>query len=225
MKTLILSLGGSIIVPDKPDYFFLREFKNFVIEHLKNYRFVIVCGGGKTNSYYNYAASRISNVNDIDLDWIGIMASRLNAELVRSIFGDLAYEKVVYDPTKKVDTDKKIIIAAGYKPGCSTDYDAVLLAEHFDSSKIINLTNTEYVYDKDPRTNPDAQKLFNVSWKDYRKIVGNKWSPRLNSPFDPIASKLAQEKKYSVAILKGTDLKNLRDFIEDKTFKGTIITI
>ena len=223
METLVLSVGGSIIAPDKPDYFFLREFKNFVINKLDKYRFVIVCGGGKTNSYYNQAAQRVSNIDDNDLDWLGIMATRLNAELLRIIFGELAHEKVIYNPEKKIKTKKKIIIAAGYKPGWSTDYDAVLLGKQLGAKKIINLTNTSYVYDKDPRKHENAKKLFNLTWKEFRKIVGNKWSPRLNSPFDPVASKQAQKNKMIVVILKGTDLKNFDDYLENKTFKGTVI--
>jgi len=223
MKTLVLSLGGSIIAPDKPDYFFLREFKNFIIRNLDIYKFIIVCGGGKTNSYYNQAAKRISNTKQEDLDWLGIMATRLNAELVRIIFGELAYEKVIHDPNEKINTDKNIIIVAGWKPGCSTDYDAVLLGQQYEAKEIINLTNTEYVYDKDPRKYKDAIKLFNVSWQEYRKIIGNKWTPRLNTPFDPIASKEAQKNKLKVVILKGTDLVNLENYLQNKDFYGTII--
>jgi len=223
METLVLSLGGSIIAPDKPDYFFLREFKNFIINKLDKYRFVIVCGGGKTNSYYNQAAQRVSNIADEDLDWLGIMATRLNAELLRIIFGDLAHKEVIYNPEEKIKTKKKILIAAGYKPGWSTDHDAVLLGKQLGAKKIINLTNTSYVYDKDPKKHKDAKKLYHLSWKEFRKIVGNKWSPRLNSPFDPVASKEAQKNKMSVVILKGTDLNNFNDYLENKTFKGTVI--
>jgi uridylate kinase len=222
METLVLSVGGSIIAPDKPDYFFLKEFKNFIIKNLPNYRFIIVCGGGKTNSYYNQAAKRISKVSDKNLDWLGIMATRLNAELVRVIFGELAYEKVIYDPSKKINTDKNIIIASGWKPGRSTDFVAVFLGKKLNANKIINLTNIDYVYDKDPKIK-GAKKLFNVSWKDYRKIIGNKWSPRLNSPFDPVASRQAQKNKMSVAVLRGTDLINLQSYLDEKEFRGTII--
>lgn len=223
MKTVILSVGGSIIAPDKPDYYFLREFKNFILKYLDNCRFVIVCGGGKTNSYYNEAAQRVSNIKKEDLDWIGIMATRLNAELVRSIFGELAHDKVVLDPGKKIRTKKKIIIAAGWKPGCSTDYDAVLLAKQFESKEILNLTNISYVYDKDPKKYPDAKKAYNISWKDYRKIIGNKWTPRMNSPFDPVASREAEKMKLRVAVLKGTDLKNVERYLTGQAFEGSII--
>ena len=223
METLILSVGGSIIVPDKPDYFFLGEFKNFVIRHLNKYKFIIMCGGGKTNSYYNTAAKRVSKISNDDLDWLGIMASRLNAELMRTIFGELAHNKVIYDLTKKISTKKKVIIGAGYKPGWSTDYDAVLIAGQFNVKKILNLTNIAYVYDKDPKKFKDVKKLFNISWKEYRKIIGRKWLPRMNVPFDPIASKEAQKLKLQVVILKGTNLKNVENYILGKDFDGTVI--
>ncbi len=222
METLILSVGGSIIVPDKPDYFFLREFKNFVIKHLDKYKFVIMCGGGKTNAYYNAAAKRVSKISNDDLDWIGIMASRLNAELMRTVFGELAHNKVVYDPTKKITTKKKIIIGAGYKPGWSTDYDAVLIAKQLNVKKILNLTNIAYVYDKNPKYS-DAKKLFDITWKDYRKIIRKRWIPRLNTPFDPVASKEAQKLRLEVIILKGTNLKNVENYILGKNFEGTVI--
>ena len=224
METITFSLGGSILIPDKPDYFFLKEFKNFVINNLENYRFIIVCGGGKTNSYYNEAAKRVSNISSDNLDWIGIMASRLNAEYVRSVFGDLAYDKVITDPTKKINTKKKVIVGAGWTPGRSSDYVAVLLAQKYDSTSVINLTKLSHVYDKDPEKYSDAKKIFKIGWTEYLKIVGTKWSPRLNSPFDPVASKLAKQNKMAVAILKGTDLKNVQKKLDKKNFLGTIIS-
>ena len=47
MKTIVISLGGSIVVPEEIDIKFLTEFKN-MIERLikKGYRFIIICGGG-----------------------------------------------------------------------------------------------------------------------------------------------------------------------------------
>ncbi len=227
MDTLILSLGGSIIFPNKnrscPDYFFLKDFKNFILRNLEKRRFVIVCGGGKINSNYNEAALKVSNISKENLDWLGIMATRLNAELVRVIFGDLAHKKVIYNPEKKKKKKKKVIVAAGYKPGCSTDFDAVLLAEQLGSNTIINMTNTSHVYNKDPNKFKDAVKLNNISWKEYKKIIGRKWSPRMNCPFDPVASKKAEELGLKVVILKGTDLKNLEDCINKKDFVGTVI--
>ena len=223
MKTLILSLGGSLIAPDKPDYFFLREFKNFVISRLDKYRFVIVCGGGKTASYYVQAAGRVSRMSDESLDWIGIMATRLNAHLVKTAFGSYAEEMIIHDPTKKLAFKKNIVIAAGWKPGWSTDYDAVLLAKQLKAKQVINMSNIDYVYDKDPRKFSDARPIESISWGDFRKIIGSKWTAGLNAPFDPIAAKEAEKFGLKAAVI-GKNLKNLESCIEGKEFKGTIIS-
>lgn len=223
METLIISLGGSIIVPDKPDYFFLREFKNFIIRNIEKYRFVIICGGGKTSAYYNETALKVSEISDEELDRLGIAGTRLNAELLRVIFGELAYESVITDPTKKIKTDKNIIFVSGWKPGFSTDNVAVHAAENFGVKRVLNLSNIKYLYDKDPNKFDDAKKIFQMSWKDYRKMVGNKWTPRMNSPFDPIASKTAENLRLEVVVLRGTDLKNIEEYLSGRDFIGSII--
>ena len=87
-----------------------------------------------------------------ELDWLGISATRFNAYLVKTIFKNLTYREIIADPTKKIRMkNEKVIVAAGWKPGCSTDYDAVLLAKNLGVKTLINLTNIDYVYDKDPK--------------------------------------------------------------------------
>ena len=49
------------------------------------------------------------------------MATRLNAQLLRAIFADLCNEPVVYDPTQCSDFSGQVLVAAGWKPGFSTD--------------------------------------------------------------------------------------------------------
>ena len=44
MKTIIFSLGGSIIVPNKVDYLFLGKFKKLLLRLSKNSKIVVVCG-------------------------------------------------------------------------------------------------------------------------------------------------------------------------------------
>ena len=223
-KTLILSLGGSVIVPDSVDINFLKNFKSLILSYIGlGFHFVIVCGGGKVCRDYQAAACNISPLSKVDLDWLGIAATKLNAELVRSIFGELAYEKVVNNPKKKINTDKQIIIASGFIPGFSSDMDAVLFAKNLNSTTVINLFNQSYVYDKDPKTHPDAQPIKELSWKDYGKLIGRKWVPGMNVPFDPIASKKAQKLGLVVIIAKATDLDNLKNIIEEKEFAGTMI--
>ena len=223
-KTIILSLGGSIIVPQEIDVAFLRKFRQEILKFVKKgNRAVIVCGGGSTNKNYNAAAKSIANPFPIDIDWLGISATKLNAELLRAVFGKLAYETVVSNPTEKIKTGKRIIIASGWKPGWSTDYDAALLAVNFRTKTVVNLTNIDHVYDRDPGKYPKARKFSYLSWKQYLSIVGEKWSPRMHSPFDPMASKLCMRKNISVHIAKGT-IENIRKILAGKEVKGTVIS-
>jgi uridylate kinase len=223
MKTVVMSLGGSIIVPDSIDTAFLENFKDELIEFAKENRAIIVCGGGKTCRRYNKAAESISKGSEYDMDMLGIRATHLNAELVRIIFGKDAYENVLTDPTEKVNTKKNIIVAGGWKPGHSSDMAAIELAKTFGAEEVINISNIDYVYDKDPRVFDDAERHENLSWKEFFDIIGEEWKPGMNAPFDPIASKEAEKEDISVKII-GKDIDNIKRCIKGESFKGTLIS-
>ncbi len=223
-KTIVLSLGGSLIVPDKIDIAFLRNFKKSILDFVKKgNRAIIVCGGGGTNREYNSAAKHISNPSPADLDWLGIAATKINAELVRVIFGSHAYAHVVFNPNKKIKTSEKIIVASGWMPGRSSDDDAVRLAINFKADKVVNLTNVDYVYDKDPKKYKDAKSIKQLSWSKYLSIVGKNWNPRMHVPFDPTATRLAMSKSVRVMIVNGQKPENIRNILQGKKVKGTII--
>ena len=227
---IIISLGGSIIIPEEINVEFLKSFKELIVEYLnKGSSFIIVCGGGRTARKYQGAA-REFNIDNENLDWIGIYATYINAVLVKSIFQKEAISELATNPTKKIKEklyDKKtkkgkVLIATGWKPGCSTDHDAVLLAKNFGARTVINLSDLDYVYDKDPKKFPDAKPLKKISWNDMRKITGEKWIPGKNIPFDPVATGEASKLKMKVAIMN-KDLNNLRKFLDNEEFKGTVI--
>ena len=222
-KKVIISLGGSIIVPDDLDVSFLKSFKNIIEEFVeKGNKFVIYCGGGSIARKYQKALSEVIGNDQEAMDWTGISATHLNAFLVKTLFQDKAEDIVIEDPTQKIDFNKSILVAGGWKPGWSTDYDAVLVAKNLGADTIINMSNIDYVYDSDPKKNKGAKHLKQISWPNFRKLVGNKWSPGLNMPFDPIAAKEAAENNLKVIII-GSDLDNLRNILEGKEFKGTTI--
>jgi uridylate kinase len=225
MKNLfVISLGGSLLVPGEIDVKFLKKFKAIIEREIKrNKKFIIIVGGGKTARNYQNAAKALTKVSNEDLDWLGIHATRINAHLLLTIFRKYAYFRIIKNPKEKINFKEKILIAAGWKPGFSTDYDAVLLAKTYGSDTIINLTNVDYVYDKDPNKFKDVKPFKEISWKDYLKLIEQKWIPGMSAPFDPIASKLAQKFKFKVIILNGRKLKNLENYLANKTFKGTII--
>lgn len=224
-KIIVLSLGGSLIAPKEGfDLKFLRGFKKLILEFLKqDYRFIIVCGGGQTARSYQALAREFGELTPEDIDWIGIHATRLNAHFMRTLFRKWAHPVVVKDPTRRLKWREAILIAAGWQPGWSTDYDAVKLAELYNAKIVINLSNIEYVCDSDPRKNPQAKKLEKISWPDFRKIVGDQWVPGANLPFDPVASREAQKSHLGVIVMGGRDLKEVAKAIRGQKFKGTVI--
>jgi len=222
-KTIILSLGGSLIAPDRIDIDFLKKFRKTIERYIKkNYKFVIVCGGGSIARKFQKAASKKNGITNRDLDWLGIYATMINANFVKQVFGEMAESKIIQNPTKKISSNKKIILASGWKPGWSTDYDAVLLAKNLKAKTVINMSNIDYVYDKDPKKHKNARKIRNICWKHYRNLIGKKWTAGLNAPFDPIAAKEAEKSGIKVIII-GKDLRNFENLLNDSKFNGTVI--
>lgn len=206
--TIIISLGGSLIIPEEIDTDFLRVFKNLIVsETKKGKNFKIITGGGKICRKYQNAAKQIASPSDEDLDMLGIRALNLNKELIRILFEDC----------------DEIEVFGAEKPGNSTDTGAVLLAKSAGAKKVINLSNIDYVYDSDPKINPNAKKMEEISWAEYRKLIPKDWNPGLNAPFDPIASKMAEENGIEVVIMNGKPVDNLAKYLNSEKFLGTII--
>lgn len=225
-QTIVLSLGGSLIAPPGGiDTAFIKKFRDLIHGQVrKGKRFVIICGGGRLSRDYQAAAAKVTKLTRDDLDWLGIHATRLNAHLLRTVFRTKAHPRIITDPHEDIHAKEPIVIGAGWRPGCSTDYDAVLLARRFSADTVVNLSNIDYVYDADPRKNPKAKKLKAMSWADFRKMVGSAWDPGLNSPFDPVASKLADELGLTVVIANGKKMANVGAILNGAPFKGTVIS-
>ena len=226
-ETIVMSVGGSLIVPDTIDTNFLSTLKTLIESETVNNdrRFIIIAGGGKTSRRYVDAATSVSDLDHDDMDWLGIHATRLNGHLLRTIFKDIAHPVMVTNPDEVLDIPKtaKVIIAAGYRPGSSSDLQAVRIAERIHAKRMINLSNIDYVYTADPRTNPEATKIEEITWSEFRKLIPEDWGPNLSSPFDPIAARSAQEKNIEVANINGAHLEELDNYLAGKPFIGTRI--
>ncbi len=224
-KKIIISLGGSLVVPEGIDTEYIKSFVPFVKKYVNDgYSFLLIIGGGKMARNYGDALRKVTNPTNTDLDWLGIAITKANAEFVRICFEDLAYERIIQDPECIPQTKKSVIVGGGWKPGNSSDLAAVRAAKSIGARRVINLTNIDYVYDSDPNKNPNAKPIENISWLDFLLLFpDNNWTPGSNRPFDPIASCEAKTNEQEVVILNGRDLENLGNCLEGKTFKGTTI--
>jgi uridylate kinase len=248
LNTKVISLGGSIIAPAAVDVPFLRKLRQTLVEYLEadgQRRLILVCGGGAPARDYQRAYREIlageegaaapaaagpgdggSPVDPADpeaQDWIGIAATRLNAELVRQLLPRYCVERVIVDPVEVSVFPGRVLVAAGWKPGFSTDYDAVLLAEKFQADSLLNLSNIAKVYDADPTTHPDARPLERMSWAELKALVGDRWTPGQNVPFDPVATAYAARIGLRVVVAAGRDTANLLAILNGEQFVGTVI--
>lgn len=223
-KYIVISLGGSIVVPDMPDPAYLKNFISLINEYvLKGNKFIIIVGGGKTCRNYQDALKDIREVTNEELDILGVCSTVFNAEFVRLAFGNNVYGKVMQGPDNLNEANTPIVIGAGWKPGSSTDLGAILFAEKTNAKTVINLSNIDYAYDKDPKKFPDAVKIEQSNWADFRKILPEEWDPGLNAPFDPIAARKAEALGLEVVIMNGKNLSNLESYLKGDQFIGTVI--
>ena len=223
--TIVIAMGGSLLVPENIDIQFLKQLKEMMRALIEqDYQIALVVGGGKTCRIYQNVAREFENVQNVDLDWIGIKTIRLNAELLLRAFSDLdIYEDVIEKWEDAEGIQNHLIIVGAWEPGCSSDTYAIELAHVLGSKKVVNFSNISHVYSEDPRKNPEAEKFEKLSWEEYKNLIPKDWVPGLSAPFDPVASTKAQEYGISVAIL-GASLENLENYLNGKTFEGTTIS-
>lgn len=228
MEQIVISVGGSLFAPvaGKIDTNYVREFCRVIVDNIADgRRFFLVTGGGGLAGEYIDAAKGVAKVDQDDQDWIGIHTTRLHGHFFRTVLKELAHPEIITTPTDVLDIQRPVVIAAGWRPGRSTDYVAVEVANTYGASHVINLTNQDFVYDKDPAKFPDATPIERIAWEHFRRdIVGYEWKPRMNAPFDPIASEAAEEYGLKVSIANGRNFSNLEKLLRgDEDVVRTLI--
>lgn len=222
---VVISLGGSLLYPNVQDVSYINAFVALIKSKCSSGNFAIITGGGVlARKMQEELKEKNPSATPDELDWVGIAATRANAEVVRDAFGDTAEPAIFMDPHTPSLSGKSVLLGGGFEPGHSSDGSSVVLAQTLGAKKLINLSNIDYVYTADPRTNPDAVKIEKTNWTDFRKLLPPEWSPGINAPFDPVAAKMAQEINLEVAVMNGKNLENLSNYLDGREFVGTIIT-
>jgi len=218
METIVISLGGSIIVPKNIDYVFLKKFKNAIKKDKR--KFVIVAGGGSTARDYIFALRKEGASNERQ-DMIGIKITRLNAQLLSGLFNLPKQIPKTAPQVKNLWKKNKITVCGGFRPGITTDGVAAEIAKTLKSKILINITNVPGVYTKDPKLK-GAKFLKDITYKDFDKLLKKvEEKPGQHFVLDKYAAKVAKANKIKVIILKG--INNLKACLGNKKFKGTII--
>lgn len=225
MKKVVISLGGSILIPSLENHT-IREYVPVLKKIAKKHRlFVVVGGGGEARRYISI--TRDLGIDEGTSDEIGILITRLNATMLIAALGEDAYPKVAetHAEAKKFSEHGKIVVMGGITPGQTTDAVAAVLAERVGAAVFINATSVDGIYSDDPKKNPDATRFDAITPRKLLEIVGGKGlGAGSNNVLDIVAARVVERSGIPLVVLDGREPKNLAEAILKGKFRGTVVS-
>jgi len=225
MKTVVISLGGSVLIPSLESHA-IREYVPALRAIAKKYRlFVVVGGGGEARRYITVA--RDLGIDEGTSDEIGILITRLNAAMLIAALGDDAYPKVAesHSEAKKFAESKKIVVMGGITPGQTTDAVAAVLAERVGASVFVNATSVDGIYSADPKKDKKAKHLATLTPHQMLGIVGKTaLAAGTNTVLDIVAARVVERSGIPLVVLDGRRPGNLADAILRGKYTGTVVS-
>jgi uridylate kinase len=225
MKTVVISLGGSILIPKLRENK-IQEYVPVLQEIAGKHRlFVVVGGGGAARDYIDVA--RALGIDEGTSDEIGILVTRLNATLLVAALRDTAYPKVAesHAEAKKFAEAGKIVVMGGITPGQTTDAVAAVLAERVQADVFINVTSVNGIYSADPNKVKGAKRFETLTPQQLLEIVGKiSLTAGSNNVLDIVAARIVGRSHIPLVVLDGTTPENLSRAILTGKFTGTIVS-
>jgi uridylate kinase len=217
LKRIVISLGGSRIIPDNVDSDFLIKFKK-LIDKYADTKFVVVTGGGTTARKYINAYKTLHK-GFTKQSSAGIAITRFHAFFMMNFFGREANDKLPYS-MKKVESllKKNHVVFCGAlrqtKIPQTTDATAARIASYL-KCPFINLTNVKGIFSENPKINKNAKFIKNISWKDFNKIAKKiKFSAGQHFVLDQRGSEIIYNHKIPTYIVGS--LNDISKIIEEK---------
>jgi len=224
-EIIVISLGGSLIVPEKVDTLWLDKFKNLIIKMKNKYKFVISCGGGfVAREYISILNNERKSKKQQSL--AGIDITRMNAKIMMQIFGNHSNKELPADMKQIASMlKKKDIVFCGalrYAPNQTSDTTSAKLANYL-KTKFINITNVDGLYTDNPLKNKNAKFIEKISWNEFEKrALKIKYKPGQHFVLDQKAATIIRKNKI-ITYIVGKNLNYLGNLLEGKNFKGTTI--
>ena len=229
---IAISLGGSLLTGKNTDPHIQINPENYkryaeTINklHADGHTLMVVCGGGKPARYFINQAKKLDATPDIQ-DNLGVKSTHINALLFMAALGPTADQTRIYQRGSDLHhaPPDKILVGGGYKPGSSTDYRAVIFAKQMKADLIINATDIDGVYDKNPKLHKDAEKLPALTCTTLEEIIkqNTRQAPGEYGLFDLKAVRLAKKLEVPIIIIDGTDPEEILRAV-DGTHSGSTI--
>jgi uridylate kinase len=222
-EIITLSIGGSILNPGAPDVDAIRKIASLINGF--DSKFMITVGGGKAARAMVESARKLG-INEFHSDRIAILQTRANAMLLRGCLDD-AYPNIPETPEEAADAINgyRCVVSGGMIPGYTTDSVAVILAEACGSKRLVNVSNVDGIYDKDPKER-GAKKYDRMSLSEFVDLAvkSDQRKAGTNFVFDSIAAKLAKRSGIELNMVSGDDLASVKNAILGKKHNGTVIS-
>ncbi len=222
---IVLSIGGSILVPGEVDVGYMKELASFLVDLSLDNELAVVSGGGRLARKYIDVA-RSFNSSEALCDLIGIDASRLNARLLSAAIGEKAtFEPpTVFQKAREELEGGKIVVMGGTHPGHSTDGVSALLAEYVGADLLINATDVDGIFDKNPEEYADARLIKEITINELMDLI-REYPVDAGSYalIDPLAVKIIKRSAVKTIFLNGKALGNMKKAITGKEYTGTLV--
>jgi len=216
---VVISIGGSLLTKEL-SYENFKKYADIVNKISKKHKIIVVCGGGTTARIYQNIGRKAKASSEM-LDFIGIMATHINAATFSTLIKNsyLVKWKSLKEASKEVKKyfGKKVLVCAGYDVGCSTDFDSAYFASLVKANVVINATNVDGIYDKDPNKFKDAKKFERLTYDEFIKIISkNPQKPGEYRLFDLKAAKILKKGRVKLIIIDGRNPKEIIRAVEGK---------
>ena len=222
---IVVKLGGHLISTlsgIRTGY--LREFASLISELYDGDRWCVVVGGGAEARKY-VSAARELGLNESICDLIAVKITRIHARLLSSAIAENACQAIPETLEQLVQYSSlgKIVVSGGLQPAQSTTAVAALAAEAINADKLVIATDVDGVYTADPKLDPNAKPLEEVTLSKLKEVLGE--SSHLAGEYkliDSLALKVLERSRIPAVVLNGNDLDNIRKAIQGEK-AGTLI--
>ena len=233
MPTQIVALGGSLLRPEEADErtMWFGQLRQMAVHFEGNGRKLGIVVGGGLPAREGITLARESFSDSYRLDTVGIAATRLNATILQQTLQDIGCNVAPVIPTSTNEAAElleshNIVVMGGTTPGHTTDAVSVALARECGASHCVIATNVSHVHDSDPRENPEAKPIEELTLAELAEITGTEpLGPGGSAAVDPVAVKWAMEASIKLAVLDGRDLSRVEDALEGRPFIGTLVKV
>jgi len=221
---VVVSIGGSVLRTGDRDGVYLQRLGTLLRRLGRRFPLAVTTGGGQTAREY-IQLGRDLDLTEVELDELGIEVTRLHARLLAARIGP---PTPAHPPASLREAVHELglaspVVLGGTEPGHTTDAVAALLAVRLRAVRVVNATNVDGLYDRDPRTHPTARRVDTIGWADFQRQVHGFTTGKAgeNFLFDRLGADALARAAIPLAIVHGRDLNALEAAMTGRRFHGT----